>query len=61
MRKNFIAYLGLALIIGISVYNKYVDKISTTIYYVVFIFAAALIVLGNMGRVSKHFRGMPNN
>ncbi len=50
MRKNFIAYLGLALIIGISVYNKYVDKISTAIYYVIFIFAAALIVLGNMGR-----------
>lgn len=50
MKRNIIAYLGLLLIVGISVYGKYINKIPTNIYYVIFIFSAALIVLGNIGR-----------
>ena len=50
MKRNILAYIGVALILGISVYSNYVSKLPNNIYYVTFIFGAILIVIGNMGR-----------
>lgn len=50
MERNILAYIGVALILGISIYSNYISKLSNNIYYVAFIFGAILIVIGNMGR-----------
>lgn len=42
--------LGVGIIIFISIYTKFVSKIPSNIYYVLFVLAAVMILVGNYNK-----------
>ena len=45
--QRLLGIIGVLIILGASAYSKYVTKLPTQVYYVLFILGAGLIFVGN--------------